>query len=58
LSYGLTIPIVVIVCDIVQISLMVFALYIPGVPLATIGDAIASFLTKPDSVTVGSVLDS
>ena len=57
LQYSFTILIIVICCDIAKILAMCAALWLVSVrPLATIGDAIASFLETPDTHTVGCCL--
>ena len=57
LQYSFTILIIVICCDIAKILAMCAALWLVSErPLATIGDAIASFLENPDTYTAGCCL--
>ena len=57
LQYSFTILIIVICCDIAKILAMCAALWLVSErPLATIGDAIASFLESPDTHTAGCCL--
>ena len=57
LQYSFTILIIVICCDIAKVLAMCAALWLVSErPLATIGDAIASFLESPDPHTAGCCL--
>ena len=57
LQYSVAILIIVIICNFVKmICMCLIALQQPSEPLVTLGDAIASFLDKPDSTTRGQCL--
>ena len=57
LQYSFTILLVVIACDIAKIIAMSAALWMVSErPLTTLGDAIASFLERPDDTTRGCCL--
>ena len=59
LSFSLDIMIVVIICNIVKAAVMILTyLKLREPTLVTIGDAIASFLDKPDPTTVGICLST
>lgn len=57
-SGNISILIVVIVCNIVKIACMLFVAFglNEHTPLITIGDAISSFLKRPDAATLGKCL--
>ena len=57
LDYSFTILLIVIACDVLKLIAMAMALWwLPERPLATIGDAIASFLERSDPFTMGHCL--
>lgn len=57
LQYSFAILLIVIACDVAKILAMCATLfYVSEPPLATLGDAIASFLEKPDLYTQGCCL--
>jgi hypothetical protein len=57
LEYSFTILLIVVACDVLKLIAMAIALWwLPERPLATIGDAIASFLERPDPFTLGKCL--
>lgn len=57
LEYSFSILLIVIACDVVKLIAMAMALWwLPERPLATLGDAIASFLERPDPFTAGNCL--
>ena len=52
LQFSLPIMLIVIVCNVVKITCMILIMLMRGSqPLTTVGDAIASFLMKPDPAT-------
>ncbi|KAL9034312.1 MAG: hypothetical protein Q9180_005478 [Flavoplaca navasiana] len=55
LQFSLALLIVVIICNFVKAACMIVIVYRhDAVPLITLGDAIASFLDDPDSITQGN----
>jgi len=56
LQYSLTILIIIISCDSLKLLAMFLVLKMPGNPLTTLGDAIASFMENPDPTTAGRCL--
>jgi hypothetical protein len=58
MQYSLTILIIVISCDALKLFAMLLVLKMPGNPLITLGDAIASFMKNSDPTTVGRCLMS
>ena len=56
LQYSLTILIIIISCDSLKLLAMFLVLKMPGNPLTTLGDAIASFMENPDPATAGRCL--
>lgn len=56
LQYSLTVLIIVISCDSLKLLAMFLVLKMPGNPLTTLGDAVASFMENPDPTTAGRCL--
>lgn len=59
LQFSLRMMVVVIICNIVKVVCMSLTLWKRKTdPLVTVGDAVASFLEKPDPMTLGMCLSS